>query len=263
MFLRSGTTECNRYGVTPQATWAKKTINGKNLYWSRIRIVTGLTSLPAFEWWRTRPDATKMGVDGTVAHSGSSRYQMDIQASGNQFGEYGLISASFTVGSGASPASWTHQLKNCRMNGDNDAAMYQFQLPVGIDTSLPLYIEMYYKPTTSGTTVTLEVGVLPSEVVGVAVADLTGGATPVARTGANTETLTSKAAYTQSDSGIDVSNSSKPYFKSWGPFDVQKYYEGDEVFLRIAADSIGTVDVDVLAINVIAYKWTTGRKMGT
>lgn len=263
VFLRSGTTECNRYGVTPETTWAKKTINGKNLYWSRIRIVTGLTSLPAFEWWRVRPDATKMGVDGTVVHSGSSRYQLDLQASGNQFGEYGVVASSFSVGSGSVPAGWTHQLKNCRLNGDNDAMMFQFQLPVGVDTSLPLYIEMYYKPDDVGTTIEMKLGVLPSEVVGVAVADLTGGSTPVARSNANTETLTSKAAYTETNSSLDVSNAGKPYFVRWGPFDIQKYYEGDQVFLYMMASDIGLVDLDILAINAISYKWTTGRKMGT
>jgi hypothetical protein len=266
-FLRSSTSEHIRYGIDADTTWATKTINSQTLYWSRVRITTGLTTAPVFEQFKLHSSRFEANSDGTNTFHGLSRFRKTLVGTGNVFGESGGVADfSRTIGTGALPASWSHPVKNSELGGPGDAIYIQFVIPYGTDTSQPLFVEAIYTLDNTGQTVDLICSCLPLRCAGVLVADPSGGATPVARTVANTTTLTAEAAQsdTTSGAGIDTTSSTKLYSLRFGPFDIQDFYEGDLVALRLELDAdgggVGT-DVEVWALAVSGVLWTHGEKL--
>ena len=266
--LRSGSKEMILYGVENSTAWAKKTINGLNLYWSRVRINTAITSGPVFQRARLQPNNFKTLVDGTNTYFGRSRFRTTLVAGGNQFGESGQIADfDLTIGSGGIPSGWPHRIKNSQITKSGDAILAQFPLPKGIDTSFPLMVEFTYTVVagTGQNNADLICSFIPIQVQGVLVADPAGGITPVARTLANTETLTAKAGQVDSTSGqnINTSSNTKLFKKTFGPFDVRNYYEDDWVFVRLELDDEGTdaVDINVVGLAALGVKWAHGAKL--
>lgn len=269
VFIRGSQKEAIRYGLTEDnfgSDWAKKTIDSKNLYWIRIRIATGLTTAPVFEQLKLSPSGSSFSTDGTLVHSGRARYRIPISASGNVFGEGGLNNINYTVGTGAGAQTWSHQIKNATANNSGDFLCYQFSIPRGLDTGLPLYVigSFLADGTGSAAGIDLVCSILPVEIAGIMEADPTGGVTPVERTFANTETITAKAAQTDSLTIDDIA-AGKIQQVEFGPFDISDYYEGDMIFLRIEWDDIGSVPANgnqstFIEVGVNGYKWTTGER---
>lgn len=263
LFLRTGT-EFVHFGVETSTTWAKKTIGGHNLYWSRVRNTQPLTTAPVFQQFRLLPNHAVVNDDGTMTFHGSARFQNTLVGLGNIFGENGtVVSTSINVGSGAAPTGWSHNFKNSEFNNVGDAINWQFPIPLGTDTSLPLTIGGVLLPNvgTAGD-VTMIASMLPTEVAGVQVADPAGGRVPVARALGNTETVTSKVAQTstvQFASGV----TDKPQRIEFGPFDVTDYYPGDMLLLRLEMDNdgVGSADVTTMTAEVIGSKWHLGQKV--
>ena len=91
---------------------------------------------------------------------------------------------------------------------------------------------MYYIPEQAGasTDASVIISVLPIEAQGVLEADPTGGTTPVVRTLANTEAVTTNTGQATTISTPIVDNT-KIQQISTDPIDISDYYEGDMLFI--------------------------------
>jgi hypothetical protein len=266
VFIRENISEHIRFGLNTNSTWAKKTIDGKNLYWSRIRIQTTLTTAPVFDQFKLSTNRSEINSDGTHTFHGSSRFRQSLIASGNIFGEEGagVVDVAVSVGTGGLPTGWNHNVKNSELNQNGDAIHTQFTLPRGIDTSQPLNIKVIFTPSPAGADAAEAImSVLPVEVAGISEADPTGGIVPVSRTVANTETLTAKVAQTLTDSSVDAATTGKLVSLSFTDFDISDYYEGDMVLIRFELNDDGdnNVDLAVFSLEVSGVNWTHGDKL--
>lgn len=262
LFIRANQEEVIRYGVELNTSWSKKTISSKNLYWCRIRITNGLTTAPVFQQFKLLPSSTEVLTDGTVVHNGLAIWRRVLSAAGNTFGESGGVTDStIDVGSGGIPTGWTHSLKNSLMNGNGDAVYFQMPVPLGICTSMPLYVNAYFVVTTGSGNLTTIASFLPVEAIGVMVADPTGGVTPVARTAANTSTVTANAG--QYDTIITNSvTQNKVYKNTYGPFYLDDFYEGDSIYLRFELDDdASNIDILINVLEIEGANWTLGKRL--
>jgi len=263
-FIRANAEEYVELRLSEGVTWATKTINGTNAYWSRVRIMTAPTTAPVFERWRLSPSHAVINAKGNFVVHGLARWKETISAGGNVYGETGgVVSVSVAVGSGGIPTGWNQNIKNSNMNSNGDAITYQFSLPRGICTACPLMFRVYYSVDPGGGSADLIFSCLPLEVSGVSVADPTGGATPTARTAANTETLTAKAAQTLGPTGVPSVVTNKLHAMDFIGFDIDDYYEGDMVAIRLELDDDGSTNnnVAIWAIEVIGVKFTFGEPL--
>lgn len=263
VFIRANSTELIQYGVDSTATWAKKTISTKNLYWARIRITAALTTAPVFQQFRLLPSHMFVMEDGTAAYIGRARFKQTLLAAGNVFGAIGTTAdGTINVGTGGAPTGWSHEIKNSVLNGNGDGLDWQSPIPVGADTGYPVYIDVVFIPAVGGAgTVTMYGSILPLEVAGNLEADPTGGVTPVARTLANTETTTAKAAQTDTQT-YTSGTTDKMQLLRFGPFDLSNYYEGDLLlfYLEMDDDGAGNADTYVMTASLIGARWTNGAR---
>jgi hypothetical protein len=265
LFIRANSDEYVMYGIDADTTWSKKTISGNNLYWARIRVTNALTTAPVFEQAKLTPSSTEAVEDGSLVFQGLARFRQTILGAGNIFGEDGgVTSSSPAVGSGGVPTGWNHNVKNSLLNGNGDTIFAQFTIPRGTDTSQPLEIRAYITPVSGGAgTVSLIASLLPLEASGILEADPTGGSTPVARTLANTETTTAKAAQTDTQT-YTSGTTNKVQAIDFGPYDVSDYYEGDLLLLYLEMDDDGGGNADTLVwlVEIAGAKFTEGERLG-
>ena len=260
--IRSGSSEHTRYGVDPNTTWVKKTINGQNLYWSRIRIATTVTSAPVIQQIKLHSSRAELNGDGTATFHGQARFNNTLAASGNIFGESGgVVAFNLSVGGGT---GWFQNVKNSEMNGNNDTIYWQFTLPKGIDTSFPLEIEALICPNVSDTSgaagVILTAGAIDGEVEGVLVADPAGGIAPIARTQLATSSFDVKAPqYVATTVNSLVFDQLQKV--TFSPIDVSGLYEGDMLFLSLTLtnDGVSALNIRVLTAAVNGVRWTHGE----
>jgi hypothetical protein len=264
MFIRTNTAEHLRFGADENTTWATKLIAGNTLFWSRLRIVTTVTTLPVFQQFKVSPSRFEANNDGTNTYHGIARFRQTIMSAGNVFGEVGgVTNYSLTVGSGGLPTGWAHPIKNSQLNGNGDAISFQFVIPRGCDTSIPLTFRVYYVPTAVGAAdVDLILSAAAREVAGIEEADPTGGTTPVPRTLANTATLTATAG-TAVTRTIDSTVGTKIQSVDFGPYSVATLYEGDIVLARLELDDdgVGNADIGIVAVEVAGAQWTNGERL--
>jgi hypothetical protein len=263
VFIRANSTELIQYGVDTTTTWAKKTISGKNLYWARIRIKTAVTTRPVFEQFRLLPSHMYVFEDGSVAYVGRARFTQTLAAGGNVFGGIGsTVDGSINVGTGGAPTGWSHEIKQSVFNGNGDGLDWQTPIPLGADTGYPVYMDVVLIPASGGAgTVTMRGSILPLEVAGNLEADPTGGITPVARTLANTETTTAKAAQTNTQT-YTSGTTDKMQKLRFGPFNLSNYYEGDLLcfYLEMSDDGAGNADTYVMTLSLTGARWANGGR---
>lgn len=260
VFLRASSSEHIRYGGEANSQWAKKTINGQEAYWARIRILQAVTTAPTFEQFKLSTSRTEANPDGTLTHHGTARYQTTIPIPGNVWGETGGVgTANLSVGTGGVPTGWSHNMPNALLNNAGDAIYVQTVLEKGLCTSCPVSIEFRFVPSVNSSNVSIIGSALVVENEGVLVADPLGGIAPVPRAQADTELLTSKAAQTQTVTRDVVAG--KIQSVSIGPVDVQSYYPGDMLFIRVELDDDGTgsADLSVVGLEVVGVAWAPGE----
>ena len=260
LFLRGPNEEHLRFGLTADTTWATKNINGSTLYWIRVRITSAPTVAPVFERFKLSTSRMEINPEGTFTAHGRSRWKETLLAAGNVFGESGgVIDSTVTVGSGGIPTGWNHAIKNSLINQGGDAIYFQFVLPRGIDTSLPLEFHITYN-VDANTTIQMILSVLPQEVSGVLVADPAGGIPALARTEANTDALTANAG-TADTFNLPTTTTGKVHRVTRSGFDISDYYEGDIVWVRLELDDdgVGNADVQIVTIEVGGVRWTLGE----
>ena len=262
LFIRTNTTGVHRYGIDGSVTWVKKTIDGNDLFWTRIRIATTITTAPVFQQFKLDPSHAEFNVDGTPTLHGAARFRATLASQVNN-GEAGVVGNSgVVVGSGGSPTGWTQVGRNNLMNNDGDELFYVYTFTRGIDTSAQLRFHAAVSTERAGGAVTLIVSALPLEAAGVMIADPAGGTTPIARTIANTETFTDKAAVAVSSTMLDSSVVDKMQRIDFvGGYDISDYYEGDAVLIRLELDVSNSTDVIVWELAVEGVNWTLGEKI--
>ncbi len=265
VFIRANTREHIRYNNNINDDWTKKTINGTNAFWSRIRIDTAVTTAPVFQQFRIHANFGEFADDGYSRYYGRARFRETLLAAGNVYSETGgIANFNLPIGSGGSPTGWTHRGNNQQFNGNGDAIYMQFVMPRGIDTSTPLNVLMYYIPEQAGPAgdATFTISVLPIESQGVLEADPTGGTTPVARTLANTVTITANAGQATTIL-TPVGDNTRIQRISSDPVNISDFYEGDMVFIRIefTDDGVDNRDVFVLSVEINGVLWCLGERL--
>ena len=262
LFIRNSLRESIRYGVMSNTTWAKKSIDGKNLYWSRIRIKNDLTTAPVFQQFKLSSSRAELKSYGTHTFHGLCRFRRELLGTGSTSSVSGGGADSFVpVGNGGAPTGWDHLMKDSRLHLPGDAVYYQFSLSRGIDTSLPLQAVVKYKPVESGasTDATFTVSALSMMIQGVKIADPAGGPDPVSRSLVNTEAVTSKPAYSEAVVTPVVDNTKIQRIES-GNFYVSDYYEGDTLIVRVEMTDPGDAGkkIDLMSVDVEAFFWAHG-----
>jgi hypothetical protein len=279
LFLRGGSEEDLRFGVfggtanpeLPDGTaWPATTIVGAGTgRWTRIRITSAPTTFPTFDRLAISPSHCEFNREGERVAHGLALWRRTISAGGNIFGESGgVVRANQPVGSGGLPTGWTHVAPNSELNQAGDAIYYQFALQDGLCTAYPVNFTLVYTVAGSQPVTVAPQGVcsfLVSEVAGIKVADPAGGLVPLPRQVADTESLTGKAAQTDTQdlvggATLPATIDDKALATTFGPFDVTSYYEDDIIFVRLELDSDGTPaqDVRVLSLIISAVAFSEG-----
>lgn len=265
IMIRANSSEHIRFGRDLLNGTVKKTINGKERHWVRLRIKNNLTVAPTFNQWKISNNRTEINSDGTLTFHGTSRYVEALSFSSSSFGETGGVTDSkIQIGSGSIPYAWYHTLKNSRLNGNGDAVYSVFSLPEGICTSCPLNIRIQYIVLESGPSSdgNIIVSVNLKHASGVKIADPAGGIVPIIRTNANTPQLNSDGTQVMEVS-IPLSDSNIIERISTPDIDITDYYEDDIVFVRIEYDDNGNANksIAVVGIEVEGVKWTLGARL--
>lgn len=262
LFIRANNTEDIHFNSEISSGWTKKTINGSELYWVRVRINTTVTTAPVFEQAKLITDQVEVTAEGATNFHGMARFKQTIVATGNVFSDTGgIASANVTIGSGGD--AWLHRINNAQINGADDAHYIQFIFPKGLDTSCPININIFYQPVDSGasTDATIDVSVLPIEIQGVLVADPAGGSTPTARTLANTKAVTADAPQVTTISAPCATETKIQQVAS-DPVNISDFYEGDMCAVQIQFTGTGSADKDFIiwGIEIDGTFWTLGER---
>lgn len=270
VFIRASSNEYLSYGIDSNTTWVASSVDGTTAYWVRIRIDSTVTTLPTWERMWVSPTHVDLTGRGLYRALGLAQWKQTIFSGGNVFGEQGgVVSANIPVGTGASPASWTHNSPNSLFNQTGDEIHAQFAIPDGTNTAFPIEIEVLFGLVPGGTLTSPVTGtctVLPVEAAFNTVADPSGGLVPTLRTVANTETTTAKGGTTYTfDSSLIGTNwpGSTIYKASFGPYGISNYYAEDALFVRfeMTSDGTPTQDVYIVAVIVKGVKFTQGQPL--
>lgn len=263
LFIRANQTEDIKFGLDDVSPWEKKTIDGKNLYWVRIRITNDLTTAPEFDQLKLMPSNLELNQFGVVTLHGKARYRRTILSTGNIFGESGaVVFANPFIGSLST--GWNHAMKNTQLNEIGDALYLQFVLPRGIDTSFPLKVKVYYQNpiAVSSDNGVISVLALPMEVLGVLAADESGGVTPIARTLLDINPITIDDAQIEL---LDVTLDEPDILLTAESdmIDVSDAYEGDMIAMKIEYidDGDGDQNLIIWGVEISAVQWLLGDRL--
>lgn len=150
VFLRANSSEQIRAGITPSTTWARKSISGNNLYWFRVRITANLTTAPVFQQSKLHCSRFEVNADGQQECFGNARQTKDLlwhqrlqdDLAGSSPGNRTI---NFASGISLTP------IDNGFVNGVVDGVGETLAVPDGLDTSLPLTLEIVWVPSTNNT----------------------------------------------------------------------------------------------------------------
>jgi len=256
LFLRAASDEVLQYGIDTDTAWGLATADAAGAvigpsYWVRWRIATSVTTLPTFETTWLAPSHVQINKLGRRRAVGLALWRESLIIGGNVFGESGgVLSGNIPVGSGGLPTGWTQNAPNSRMNSPGDAIYTQLILPETICTAFPLRITPVYTVEGSQPVTTAPTGivsVLPTEVVGVPVADPAGGIVPIPRALANTDTLTANAAQAIGPTALTglATTDNLALSTVFSSFDINGFYGGDLILIRFEMDSDGSPNQDL------------------
>jgi hypothetical protein len=242
--------------------WATSSNFGIDARWGRIRLVNPITTSPVFEQFIYTPNTTLINPKGQLSFRGKALFRQTILATGNIWGEDGKIgNGNFTVGTGTGDeASWPQALQNSFIDTTGRAVTFQITIPKGTCTAYPLKVRVFglqasAESLSGNTNQTTRINYIAQDVQGVLVNDPAGGKTPIARTAANTSTITSTAG-TFEDITIDTVTD-KPWSLETEGLDISGFYEEDIVFIRIEAETDPFV---ILGAEVSVVKWALGDR---
>lgn len=159
VFGRAAATETVRFGSF--SGWATKSLNSVTKYWVRARITSVITTSPAIDQVLLHPDHSEVNADGMIERFGVARTH----------GELSWFRAGEDLVYGATPTDENLTLstnivldtsRNEFANGAIDSRGGPLTIPAGLDTSLPVVLEIFWYPLGASTgNVELEVDYLP------------------------------------------------------------------------------------------------------
>jgi hypothetical protein len=149
----SAVTNQMRFGLMPG--WITKNLNGIVKYWVRLEVTSGLTTLPRCESMMLHANHTKVNPDGFVEHFGDAQPRRIIPAgsiapslwqtvTGAPNSISVALSTSIIYPSWGFPNNLVRQIYN------------SLAIPPGLNTALPLELEVEWDPGTSTNTGNLE-----------------------------------------------------------------------------------------------------------
>jgi len=243
-------------------TWATSSLFGIEARWGRIRLLQAQTVSPVFEQFIFSPNSTIINPKGQLSFRGKGLYRDTILAAGNIWGEDGkmvLDSGDFTVGTGTANEqtfTWAYEKSKLNQTDSPEAIFFSVTLPRGTCTAHPLKVRVFAMDDGGGGSTTIRVNCYPTEVEGVLVNDPAGGKIPTPRTAANTDIVTTNNAQFEDMSITAVTD--KPFaVETDAGFDISSFYEGDLLFLRVAANAGEFI---VLGVEVSVVKWALGDR---
>jgi hypothetical protein len=265
---RANSLENLRFGLRGETNWVTKNIDSMDIYWVRIR-KTATANNPTFNQIKLHTSHAEINNGGRLSLFGRSRVRQTLFTAGNIFGESGGVANFNTsvgtgdiVGGPNPPQIWAHQVKNSNLTTNGEAIYFQFEIPRGTDTSLPMTLRFTYVVTSAGVgTSEFYIGFHPVEVIGTAVADTSGGIIPVPRPQAETTPQgggSGIAAQTDTITHTIVDSTYVGSFES-KDFDISSYYEGDIIFVRLEAEDLEGA-FGILAASISRYTWTLGER---
>jgi hypothetical protein len=201
----------------------------------RLRVIETLTTAPSFQQIRVRPNATKLGPDGFLAHNGAARFYRSIDFPADTAADSGMSGQIFTVGDSN---SFTFITLNSYFNTNGDYMTHGQDIPDGVDTSLPVYFRCKLRSVTNVTTPTFDCRFLVHEAENVLVADPAGGSDLVERAAANTEEITDPDVQRYTET-VSFSDTGREVEKIFGPFWIDDYFSGDAIKIRLQLQDDG------------------------
>jgi hypothetical protein len=150
IFVRANSEEAVRIGIDDSTTWSRKSINGNNLYWLRCRIATAVTTAPVFEQTKLVSSYAKIGADGIQQFFGMARPQFDLLW--HQRLQDDLAGASpgnvrINYASGINLTLIDNNFQDDAADGVGET----IAIPIGLDTSLPVNLEIIWIPDNNTT----------------------------------------------------------------------------------------------------------------
>ena len=252
------------FGLDDNTTWSLTVINGKNAYWSRIRIVTPPTTLPTLYQIQGLPrGGFEITGTGKQIFYGVSQFRRSLQsASSGLSATGGVLTGTQQVGTGVN--QYAHSLADGTLDGAGDKVYWNIRMPEGTCTAFPFYIDILYSIQSGFNAVTLpQLGFTfhPAEVAGMYVADPNGGLAPVVRNNVDTSTITTNNPQRQvKDIPGDAADTMYNLF--FGPFMATDFYEGDLLAMSLdyVDDGSSNADINIWDISLRSFRWTEGER---
>lgn len=149
-----------RFGET--TGWATKVLNGENKYWVRFTIGTAITTAPILEQVKLHTDRSEFNSDGQLEHFGCARPRVGLSLRRKDFD--GIV--------GSTPRNQSIDFstninidaeRNDLNNNAVDSVGWTADVAEGIDTSLPVELEIKYAKDSAGSgNIELEVYITPA-----------------------------------------------------------------------------------------------------
>jgi hypothetical protein len=268
VFLRSGTLEDIRFGVTEDTTWATTTINSKTGKWARVRITSAPSTLPEFQRLTLHPSYTLFNKRGFNKNFGLAMWRQSISAGGNIWtGDGTLGNFAVPVGSGGAPTGWTHAGDDSLLNTTGDGIYFQVPIPEGICSAYGIKPAVHYW-LTPGTNITgapeLTFALKVAQPSGILIADPAGGTVPVPRTIALTPSLTGSAATAVSSSLVSGTEAAeKLHYVEFDEISIDNAYPGDIMLVHITFTDDGTPnqDLGLFSISLQGVQFSHGTRL--
>ena len=263
-FLRASSEERITYGIDTSTTWATTTVDGVSAYWVRARIATAATTAPTFERWWLEESSAQINDRGQRAATGLGQWRRTLVGAGNVFASGGTAtSGSATVGTGL--GTWTHDLDQSKLNGSGDSVSTQFEIPADLCTAHPVVFKVSFEYAQFANAPTVEGRILGVQRAGATVADPTGGKVPVARTEANTATLTATAGQVTSRV-LATTQTGKIQSETFGPYDIGDLFASDLVLFNFAMTADGggggaATDIQIWSVSIEGVAFQDGEAL--
>ena len=281
LFIRAQDGEDIRIGIDESTLWPQENLTaisipgGGTCRWARIRIVTASTTQSVtFERFKLIESGFGVSSRGVQSSTGLAMFKKTITVAGNIWGFDGNPGdVSETVGS---TNSWTHKIKDARLNAALMGFMMQIPIPLGTCTAYPLTFSIIcsYQDGTGGTYATgdqdMKFSVVTEQISGNKVAErvnnVAGSATiPVNRRIDLTAELTDNPAIAEDFEAIPDGISSGTVYSTFdnklfkitkSPIDISELYEEDMILIRYETLAGWSADLDIWGIIIegVAYQ---------
>lgn len=128
-----------RFGLTSDTPFAMKTLNGLNMNWVRLRVVTALPNLPMGEYVKIHTSATVINSNGYLEYFGNARVFKN-----NEISYYPDASMSLPPSQQIflSPGLNFTKQYNCFFDSLLTRVGFNFKMPIEMDISFPMKINI-------------------------------------------------------------------------------------------------------------------------